>query len=657
LLARIELLDDEEVPCMTTTEPEPITQPGNGSTLPSLPPLRADYDCALDSLAYYDDGRLVLIRPSGTLQDQVIQCDLGANTSGCTVQLSTNGNTFQVFGDPTRDNVLVTLRPSATGTAWFPVSVNTSTDYGVSFPINPANWSSHYNITNIQTSNCTNTDPPPLPDPLPLGWGCHATANASERVAVYRPLDSVNLTLLGPVYLYTPDNDTEVEASDLEVLTCDAIGVPGYACPAGAPTYLGEDLGIMFGNAFQPFVGGVFGGDTDICIDGSLPKYTMCRNSRLYYQPNLNGEPRTVVAEFGAAEVPCLALRPDDYECSVNGTGPALASNGTLPTKELIYYLNNNASLNATVPCIQNTGTEVPTCVRIDVEYAFGVNATIVIEGVDVRVYIDGVRQLMRCSSPSFAGATTTGSGANATGNVTAMVQLEQYYGVHVDSTDASLTFEQRMWIAKERARQELRTPMTMVFSSSFVNAMNVTLYPKDSLICCVSRFLRAAGRFVVALAFEIIYTARSLLSLPAAIPGYVFEVPTFRDALEEVRDAVCELACVLTRIIPAEYVCTSFTLDIGCSSGPSCAKGLLCHIASALLLMAEILVEILETIRDLTNNDGDVPSDSPILGDECSINNVGDCVSSVIVYVIVKVSFHIPFVSSSSHLPFPPDR
>jgi hypothetical protein len=282
--------------------------------------------------------------------------------------------------------------------------------------------------------------------------------------------------------------------------------------------------------------------------------------------------------------------------------------------------------------------------VRVDVEYASGTTATIEISGIDVRLYIDGVREPMRCSSPSF------NSVANTTNASTMMVQVEQYYGVHVDSdAGGSLTFEQRVQLAKARARAELRAPMTML--SNFVNAMNVTLYPKNSLVCCVSRFLRSAGRFVVALAFEIIYTARSLMTLPAAIPGYVFEVPTFRDALEEVRDAACELACTLTRIIPAEYRCDTFTISVGCTSGPSCAQGLLCHLASAVLLMAEILVEILETVRDLTDNQGSVPTDSPILGEECSINNVGNCVASVIVYVIVKV----PLVFVCVFCNFPP--
>lgn len=627
---------------MTSNEPETFPQPGDGSTLPTLPPLRADYDCELDSLAYYSDGRLVLVRPTGEQQDQVVQCDLGANSTGCTVQLTTNGQTFQVFGDPTRDNVIITLRPSASETGWFPIRVNTSTDYSVSFPVDSGNWSSGYNITNITPTVCT--DPGPLFDPLPLGWGCFSDTNASERVAVYRPLDSVNHTLLGPVYLYTPDNDTDVEVDELEPLACEALAPPGYTC-AGGPKYFGERLGIMLDATHFYALELLFIGDPDLCTSAtSLPKKTTCRNNRLYYQPDLNYEPKVIVAEHGTSDaVPCFAARPSDYSCDVNGTGPALASNGTLPAKELVYNHNNDGAGDyRTVPCIQNTASVPPTCVRVDVEYASGMNATIEISGVDVRVYIDGIRQPMRCTAPSFSSANSSSSSAT-------MVQVEQYYGVHVDAEAPRITLEQRIQLAKARAREQLRAPMTMTMEG-FVNAMNVTLYPKNSPACCVARTLRSAGRFFVSLAFEIIYTARSLMSLPAAIPGYVFKVPAFRQALEDLRDAVCELACTLTRILPAEYRCDTFVVDVGCSSGPSCAQGLLCHLASAVLLMAEVLVEILETVRDLTDNAGSVPTGSPILGTDCSINNVGDCVSSVIVYVIVKVRAHTRARAHSAH-------
>jgi hypothetical protein len=179
---------------------------------------------------------------------------------------------------------------------------------------------------------------------------------------------------------------------------------------------------------------------------------------------------------------------------------------------------------------------------------------------------------------------------------------------------------------------------MEKLMSSDGVVINNVTLYPKSSFTCCIARALESGGRFFVSFAFEILFTIRSLLTLPAQIPGYSLEIPTFEQALEDFRDALCELACVITRIIPFEYTCSSLQSTMGCGSGPVCAQGLLCHIIAVPLLIAEILVEILTTVRQLVN--GESPSSTPVLGDECGVNNIGDCVSSIIVYVITKIVF-----------------
>jgi hypothetical protein len=203
-----------------------------------------------------------------------------------------------------------------------------------------------------------------------------------------------------------------------------------------------------------------------------------------------------------------------------------------------------------------------------------------------------------------------------------------------------TLSLADRIEQTRMRVRQSLRTPMAKLMSSAGVIINNVTLFDKQSLTCCVARALESGGRFVVSFVFEILKTVRSLLTLPAAIPGYVFEVPVFDTALEDFRDALCELACAITRILPAEYTCSSLQSTMGCGSGPSCAAGLLCHIIDVPLLLAEILVEFLATIRQLVN--GEQPRNSPVLGSDCSPSNFGNCVSSVIVYVITKIVFTI---------------
>ncbi len=610
---------------MTATAPPVYANPGNGSSGYSLfPATRQDYDCALDSLAYLPDGRLVVARPINVTQDQYIQCDLGSNSSGCTIQTSKTNNTFQVYGNPTLQDIVVTLKPSPTLTAWFPININTSTDFNASIPIASGNWSAQYNITNVVSTNCTSLVP--IEDPLVPGWGCASIGDYTQRYATYRPMDTANFTYMGPVFFYTPGNDSIIDANETERVPCTTLPPPLYTCATGLPYYRDSDIGIMLSASlfYVPFL---FTEPT-WCVGTYLPRNTTCRYNRLYYQFDDVSDLQPLITRSGYA-IPCFNQLVLNYTCPVNSTGPATASNGT-SNKDLIYYFNNSAALNRSLPCIQNTAAAAPLCRQVDVTYAFGMNATVIVEGVGVRVYIDGVRQALRCTSPALSSLAASASGSSV------LAGVQDYYNVRVD-TEAK-AWDVRYLETRERVRQQLRTPMSMAMP--FVNIANVTLYPKASLTCCAARMLRSLGHFIVAFYFEILYTVRSLLTLPALIPDYTFEVPTFRDALDEFRDALCEFMCMLTRIIPAEYTCTFSGNPTGCNSGPSCAQGLLCHIADVPLLLAEILVEILVTIRDLTDNEGAVPTSSPVLGDDCGVNNVGGCIASIIVYIITKVIF-----------------
>jgi hypothetical protein len=62
----------------------------------------------------------------------------------------------------------------------------------------------------------------------------------------------------------------------------------------------------------------------------------------------------------------------------------------------------------------------MPTCVRIEATYAFGVNATIVVEGVNVRFYIDGERESLKCIAPALQSETESSSSVN---------MVQNYYG------------------------------------------------------------------------------------------------------------------------------------------------------------------------------------------------------------------------------------
>ncbi len=237
--------------------------------------------------------------------------------------------------------------------------------------------------------------------------------------------------------------------------------------------------------------------------------------------------------------IPCFPVRPSDYDCQGNGT--AASSNGTLPVKQWLYY-NGTLFPNISVPCLQNNATTPPQCRQVSVSYTTGWNLTVVVEGINVRFYINGTRIPLTCSAPALTNGSSTSSSATIN-------MVSSYYHVQVDQRPGR-TLDQRVADIRTRISDYLRMGTSMNMP---ITIANVTLYPKENLVCCLYRTLAALGRLFVAFAFEIIETVRSLLTLPAAIPGYRFNMPTFRTALTDAQDAVCQFACLLMRIIPAE--------------------------------------------------------------------------------------------------------
>jgi hypothetical protein len=396
---------------MVATEPETYPSPGNGTATPTLPPLRSGVDCNPDGLAYNEDGSLVIIRPLNETQDQVVTCSLNETTSGCSFLMSLTGSTIQVIGDPTQSDLFISIKPSETQTDWFPILVGTSTNYNVTFPISVGNWSLLYNISSLDVTDCTNIDPDVPYDPIPPGTLCH---NFYEEM-YYKPLDSINKTNIAPISLYAFNNESIINASELSPLACSTTMPDDWSCVAfGNALYLGERIGTMLPNSniFVPY--------NQDCISAiGAPLKSACRNNRLYFvdPPSLTLTP--FITEGGISPVPCQIVRPSDFDCQANLT--AISSNGTLPALPWLHAPNNTGDVNTTVPCIVNEATAMPTCVRIEATYAFGVNATIVVEGVNVRFYIDGVRESLKCIAPALQSETQSSSSS--------VNMVQNYYG------------------------------------------------------------------------------------------------------------------------------------------------------------------------------------------------------------------------------------
>jgi hypothetical protein len=615
---RIDLLDEDE--CYVNDPQETPQEPGDGDGIGNPNLSSYELDCHLDSFLYYPDSRLYITDPTGQ-QHLVHSCDLSLNSSGCSQVQSALTDQLVILGDAPAQNLTVLVSPNSTIIPHFGFYITTGNVYAANITAPMANWSL-YNITDILTGNCTDSTPLPWPDPLPP-FMC----DEEDGHAFFRDYDGQNLLFFGEVWFHNDDNVDEIvdPGETITRLTCDVDTIPLYTCLVNVPYYNGEEMGIGDNTVFYelPVL-------SSTCFDSSeLPNNVVCRYNTLWYNPNPPSHAYMfpiVTDNNRDLRIPCEMIRPTQYACTVNGTGPAEAYNGTA-VNPLVYLYNASAEW-AAVPCIQNPITAIPLCTQVNITYDNGQEVRLEFEGTTVRFYIDDKRQDLRC-----AATNVIDSGLS----VSALSQVQQYYELQMGETNS---FESIVQQTTARVEKELKPKTTTISTvQQFVRvASNHTgLFRKLNLVCCSSEFLRSLGEFVISFAFEWIETARSLLSLPAGIPGYVFQVPTFADALEKLRDAGCKLACALTRIFGDLYSCGDIAGVIGCQYGSTCASGLLCNGFSVVLLLASIVVELLTTIREIVN--GEQPSSSPILGDSCSPNNVADCFSSFIVYVITKIA------------------
>ena len=277
------------------------------------------------------------------------------------------------------------------------------------------NLTALYNVTNFTSWDCT--DPSTPIDPHPL----IAICNNFDGLAYMKPPDSINFTLMGPIWFYADTNDTSnVNASELTSVPCSTTMLSGWSCTsAGGAYWQGQRIGTWLSpgsNVFAPYVGQACTSEPN-----GAPSRSICRGNRLYRLNTLTLEYTPFFLENDVtASVPCIFDRLDGYDCQANNT--AVASNGSV-VLPLIYYYNNSALENQTVPCIQNNATAMPQCRQIEVQYQSGLNATIVVQGVSVRYYINDERIELRCTAPVVNGISSLAP------NATMEARVNAYYG------------------------------------------------------------------------------------------------------------------------------------------------------------------------------------------------------------------------------------
>jgi hypothetical protein len=217
----------------------------------------------------------------------------------------------------------------------------------------------------------------------------------------------------------------------------------------------------------------------------------------------------------------------------VNGTGPAVAWNGTA-LNPLVYPVNSSLAAMAIVPCIQNQIAAVPLCTQVNISYIDGSTVRLEFEGTTTRFYINETRRNLTCEITS-----TLPAGIMST--------VQDYSGI-VQNEVQSLSIDTVMTNTALRVKKELAIHKTSsVFTQVLLNTTG--LYRKPSLLCCLAEFIDDLGQFAIAFGAEWVYTFRALMTLPANIPGFIFPVPTFSDALAKLRASACALACAITHI------------------------------------------------------------------------------------------------------------
>lgn len=674
------------------TAPPNITQPNDGFIdPPNLQPLSAsDLVCGLDGLTYHPDGRLYIQRNETDNSTTYELCDFHLNvTSGC-LFISTHEQSVTLFGvgDPTVDNITINII-HPTGTKWYRFDIRSVSDYALAatsgFTADPAG---DYGLVAYPTStNCTVGLPDPLPKPQPPGLSCSTLDTALK----YRPSDNYPsvteaLNTAGiaeaPVYFFLDgDLSTVLEydgvlfeplAGEAQAVTCTIDAIPGLTClqtdkaytqcdvnyttasvDYSTPQYNGRFLHPLLpngtcyaynGRANFPLPTTDFSGTCNtVAIDDALDLYSSssnafaCRYNRLRFKSyNTWASNEDVLFESMLdsmplqtfdlldTEVPCTYTIEDDFFCDAFNHSWATYVATSYP----LYYALNNTPPYIPLPCFNNS-RQLPTlCRDVELNYTDGRSVHVRLEGQHLTYTVNGVEQDLACDIYKAQDAGTMDMASVLQGYHT------QYKAPSTPTPDINGSY----WKGRIRANvQRVRASLNMVHLTATGDP-----YAKDAFLCCLADTVRHLIRFILTFFFEWAKFFRSIMALPAYfndIEAFEFDMPTFRTAKDEFREAVCRLACTITRILPDIFNCSSLEGEMGCGSTATCATGLLCHIADVPLLLLEVVVEILETIRSLVRDDED-NTNNELNNEYCQQGHPIECMAGMIIYIVIKVIF-----------------
>lgn len=121
----------------------------------------------------------------------------------------------------------------------------------------------------------------------------------------------------------------------------------------------------------------------------------------------------------------------------------------------------------------------------------------------------------------------------------------------------------------------------------------------KQSLICCIGNLLDRLCNLVFSLARQVIDFIFDIITLPSGIIIIAdVRIPVFNDALIFAKQAICELMCSITSVVPLNLRCAFTNTNITCDRPSGCAASLLCEILSIVLIPATVLNTFLIKLR-----------------------------------------------------------
>jgi hypothetical protein len=695
-MCRLKQLDEDE--CIVGEAPPTYSPPNDGFIPPpNLIPLpNGSLSCGVDGLTYHLDGRLYIQRNETDNTTYATVCDFYHNVSSGCLLINNPGaeSTFFAVGDPTVSDLTVNIIHPG-GVYWWRFDILSSSDYdNVTTPGFTPGPLADYNLTSVESTNCT-VALFPLVTPLTPGYSCATTDDFPEDHRLrfrasdnYPASDSDALTTAGvpeaQVYYFLDGDLNDIldyngttllplvgEAEEARC-TINTASETGVTCVDTDVYHVSESCSVNASNAGQKMLsyggrivhprlpsGTCFGYNgppnsappatdyvgtcaTAPVLEGGTDTYMTCRYNRwrmksgfpyFGYDPADDSIDESMLDSLTLqtfdnldTEIPCVFEIDTGYFCDANNHSWASYSGTPYP----LYYLFNNTPPYVPVPCFNNSRQTPTMCRDVELNYTDGRSVHVRLDGQVLTYTVNGVDQPLACDI-----YIPQGSSISSMDTATLMEGYHTRYTARpgVVSSDTNGTY----W------KSHIKTYVSRVRASLMLHVADT--FPKDAFLCCLADTVNHVVRTLVSFVFEWAKFFRSIMALPAYfndIEAFDFDMPTFRTAKDELREAFCRFACTITRILPDILNCSSLETDMGCGSTAVCATGLLCHTIDIPLLVLEVVVEILETLRSLIRDD-EPNINNGLNNDACQLEGqeVG-CIAGMIMYIIIKVVFTV---------------